>query len=65
MAKNITVHVSGGEPKAGREATTVGELAKQMGCDGYTATINGEPANSSDTLKDFEYVAFAKPVKAG
>jgi hypothetical protein len=65
MAKNLTAQVAGGDPQAGKSASTVGELAAQVGAEGYVATVNGELADSNQSLNDYEFVAFAKPVKAG
>lgn len=63
MAK-VTAQVMGGAPQQ-KEADTVGELADQVGASGYTATVNGEPEGSDYALQDYEFVAFAKAVKAG
>ena len=63
MAK-VQVQVAGGTIKQ-IEADTVGEAASQVGAEGYTATVNGEPADFDQELNDFEFVAFAKQVKAG
>lgn len=63
MAK-VQVKVAGGEIQE-REARTVGELARAMSVDSYTALVNGEPVDASYELSDYEFVSFAKPVKAG
>lgn len=63
MAK-VQVKVAGGEIQE-REARTVGELARAMSVASYTALVNGEPVDDSYELSDYEFVSFAKPVKAG
>lgn len=65
MAKNLQVQVSGGAVQSGKTANTVADLASQVGARGYVATVNGETADADQKLNDYEYVAFAKPVKAG
>lgn len=63
MAK-VQVQVAGGSIQQ-KDVGTVGELAKTVGAIGYQATVNGEPMNENYELQDFEFVSFAKPVKAG
>lgn len=63
MAK-VQVKVAGGEIQE-RQANTVEELASQLGVGSYTATVNGEPVDGDYELEDYEFVSFAKPVKAG
>jgi len=65
MASNITAQVAGGEAKSGLEADTVGELAEQVGASNHSAVVNGEPANESTSLEDYNFVTFAPKVKAG
>lgn len=65
MAKNLQAQVAGGNVQTNKSAATVAELAKQVGAEGYIATVNGEPADLDQELNDYEFVAFAKPVKAG
>lgn len=63
----VRVQVAGGSVQM-KEAKTVGELAKAVGAYGYTATVDGEPAEYSETLSGSDgstYVSFSKPVKAG
>ncbi len=64
MAK-VQVQVAGGAIQQKDEVTTIGELAGIVGASGYVATVNGEPQESDYELNDFEFVSFAKPVKAG
>lgn len=63
----VRVQVAGGSPQM-KTASTVGELAKQLGVEGYQATKNGEPAEYSEKLygeDGSDFVTFAKPSKAG
>lgn len=61
---SVQVKVAGGAIQE-KEAETVGELASLVNATGYQATVNGEPVDADHELTDFEFVAFAKPVKAG
>lgn len=63
MAK-VQAQVAGGSIKQ-IAASTVRDAKAKMNCAGYTATVNGDPADDSYELSDFEFVALAKPVKAG
>lgn len=63
MAK-VQVQVAGGSIQQ-KEADTVSELAGIVGASGYVATVNGEPQEGNYKLEDYEFVSFAKPVKAG
>ncbi len=63
MAK-VQVQVAGGSIQQ-KDVGTVAELARQVNATGYQATVNGEPVNDNYELADFEFVSFAKPVKAG
>jgi hypothetical protein len=63
MAK-VQTQVAGGSIQQ-KEADTIGELAQMVGADGFVATVNGEPEGEDYELNDFEFVSFAKPVKAG
>lgn len=63
MAK-VQVQVAGGSIQQ-KEAATIECLAKLVGAESYVATVNGEPEGSDYELNDFEFISFAKPVKAG
>ncbi len=63
MAK-VQVQVAGGSIQQ-KEVGTVRELAQSVNATGYQATVNGEPVSEGYELSDFEFVSFAKPVKAG
>lgn len=61
MAK-VQAQVVGGDIKQ-HDAETVGELKAKLSLTNYQATVNGEPADDSQELSDFEFVAFAPKVK--
>ena len=61
MAK-VHAQVTGGTIKE-IEANTVGDVKRVMDAANYTATVNGEPADNSYELSDFEFVALAPSVK--
>ncbi len=61
MAK-VTVQVAGGSPQV-REVGTVGDLKSQMSLSNHAATVNGEPADNSRRLTDYEFVTLAPAVK--
>lgn len=63
MAK-VQVQVAGGSIQS-KDSANIDCLAKLVGAEGYIATVNGEPQPGSYRLNDFEFVSFAKPVKAG
>ncbi len=63
MAK-VQVQVAGGSIQE-KEAACIADLSNMVGASGYIATVNGEPQANSYQLKDYEFVSFAKPVKAG
>lgn len=63
MAK-VQVKVAGGSIQE-KSADTVGDLARMVGAEGYQAAVNGEPVDDHYELEDYEFVSFAKPVKAG
>jgi hypothetical protein len=65
MAKNITAQALGGAPKV-IEADTVSDAFNQLGLSGnYTASVNGDTAEMSQELNDYEFVSFAQAVKGG
>ena len=66
MAKNITGQVLGGTAKANLEGDSVQDIYNKLALNGtYTASINGEPADMSDELEDYNFVSFAPAVKGG
>lgn len=58
----VNVQVIGGAIKQ-IEANTVGDVKTAMDAGKYTATVNGEPAEDSYVLSDYEFVALAPQVK--
>lgn len=61
MAK---VQVAGGSIKD-LLVDNVGQAKTQADAVGYVATVNGEPADDDQELGEYDFVALAKPVKAG
>lgn len=61
MAK-VNVQVAGGQIQQ-IEAATVAEVKQKLNASTYTATINGEPAQDSQSLTDYQFVALAAAVK--
>ena len=65
MADQVRVKVAGGTEKVLDGVETVNDAKAAISALGYTATVNGEPAEDDQELSDYEFVALAKPVKAG
>lgn len=66
MANNIVAQVLGGGPKTLHNVDTVKDVRSELNLDsGYAATVNGEPADNSQELEDYEQVCFAPAVKGG
>ena len=62
---SVTATALGGDPKR-VNATDVASVKKAMGLpSNYTATVNGEPAEDSQTLGDEDFVLLAPAVKGG
>jgi sulfur carrier protein ThiS len=62
---SVVASVSGGNPKR-VQASTVQGVKEALGLTGnYTAAINGDTANPTDTVSDEDYVTFATAVKGG
>jgi len=65
MANNLTVAISGQNTKTEVEGETVGELRRRYNVpSNYAASINGDPAEDSDYVEDYQHVAFFPAVKA-
>jgi hypothetical protein len=64
MAK-VTAQVLGGDPKVLDDCGTVGQVKSRLGVATHTATVNGEPAEDSYQLSDFEFVSLSPAVKGG
>lgn len=65
MANNIIAQVLGGEKKVMDGVTTVADVKAKLGVSGYTASINGSPANDQDALQEGEFVSLSQAVKGG
>lgn len=66
MADKIRAQVVGGQVKDFDGVGTVQDLANAMQLEGnYKATVNGEPAEFTDSLSNYAYVTFAEKVKGG
>lgn len=66
MARSISAQVLGGQTQTFNGVETVEDVRKKLGLQaGYTATVNGEPADDDQDLNDYEFVAFAPAVKGG
>lgn len=60
----VTAKVVGGNAKALEDMESVGDVreALELGSN-YAASVNGEPADDSDSLEDGAFVTFAPQVK--
>ena len=66
MADKIRAQVVGGQVKDFDGVGTVQDLANAMQLEGnYKATVNGEPAEFTQSLDNYAYVTFAEKVKGG
>lgn len=58
----VNVQLPGGDIKQ-YTATTVGQLASQLGKVNEQASVNGEPVDQSYELFDYEFVTFTAKIK--
>jgi hypothetical protein len=66
MAQNVVGQVAGGTKRLLDNVNTVADVARELGAStGYTASVNGDPANMNDSIDDSDMVTFAKSVKGG
>ncbi len=66
MANDVIGQVSGGSKQILDNVNTVGDVASKLGAStGYTANLNGSPAELSDGIQDGDRITFAKAVKGG
>lgn len=66
MAKKITAQAAGGKEQILDSACKVRDALAALKLEGnYTATVNGEPADMADDLRDYDFVAFTESVKGG
>lgn len=62
MAK-IIIQVVGGPKRELDGVTTVGEAKERTQAQGYTASLNGNPVEDKDVLRDFDFLSLAPAVK--
>ena len=62
---NVIVRISGKSGVKETQASDIASLKSQLDLGNYTATINGEPANSDSELFDDAVVNFTQAVKGG
>lgn len=66
MAKNVQAQVMGRSIQTNLEGTTVQSILDQMDVSSsMTAMVNGEPADLSDSIKDYDFITFSKNVDGG
>jgi len=66
MANNVNAQVHGKSIVRNLSANTVQAVLDQMDVQtAMTATVNGEPADLTQTLNDFDFVTFSKAVDGG
>ncbi len=65
MAQNVVTQVLGGAKKVLDNVQTIGDVKANLGAQGYTASINGEPARDSDPVSDGDFVSLSQAVKGG
>ena len=55
-----------GNPKVEEYSVdSIGELKKELGLEGYSATVNGSAQDDSYSPQDAQLITFAKAVKGG
>ena len=66
MSNNVIGQVSGGTKQVFDNVYSVRDLAEKLGATtGYTASLNGEPAEMHEVVNEGDMVIFAKSVKGG
>ena len=67
MAKEVIGKVLGGDPQTFSDVRTVEDVKHKLKLNGanYTAAINGDPAELSDRVNDYDQVTFSPAVKGG
>jgi hypothetical protein len=63
MAK-VVAKIVGGSSKD-LEASTVGDVKRQLGVPGYQANVNGSPAADTATLSEDSFITLSPAVKGG
>ncbi len=59
----VSAKVAGGSLQIVSNVSTVGDVKRKLGAEKHTASVNGEPADDSQTLNDDEFVTLAPSVK--
>lgn len=65
MASNIRAQVAGGQERTLNNVHTVADVKREMGAEGFQATVNGEPEGDDYQLENYQFVSLTKAVKAG
>jgi sulfur carrier protein ThiS len=65
MAKNVIAQKLGGTKQVLDDVETVGDVKTKLSATGYTASLNGEPAQDSDEVSDGDFVSLSQAVKGG
>ena len=66
MANNVNAQVHGRSIVRNLSANTVQQVLDQMDVQtAMTATVNGEPADLTATISDYDFVTFSKAVDGG
>lgn len=66
MANNIIGQVAGGIKTVLDNVESVQDVKQRLGAtEGYTAAVNGNPADNDQVLEDGDMVTFSKAVKGG
>jgi hypothetical protein len=66
MANNVNAQVHGRSIVRDLSGNTVQSILDQMDVQSnVTATVNGEPAELSQTISDYDFVTFSKAVDGG
>ena len=65
MAKNVTAVQLGAAPQVLENMNTVQDILTKFDLSGVAIKINGQPADASTALKDYDFVSFGEKVKGG
>jgi sulfur carrier protein ThiS len=65
MTNNIIAQVMGGAKQILDGVNTVADVKTRMNAQGYTALVNGSPADDSYALSEGDIVTLSKAVKGG
>lgn len=66
MANNVIAQIQGGSKQVLENVDTVADVKRKLSAStGYTAAINGDPADDSESVEEGDFVTLAKSVKGG